>query len=890
MKRLLMTAISILALFSWLWCSCGTKPEPPLPTSETYTFSSSGPDFAIDDFDSNLFNNEPSADNAGSSTGQTDSSDTNRDSGHLTADQTDSFNNSPESPIDEEVIDQSHSSLTATGGEIVLQNGTRLAVPAGALGETCSVNLAQIQNPRDFGTQATAYEIAGLPEMAEVTTLTFPAGEGISLQGIQVMNYNAVSQTYLEVPFNFNPASGTVTIEIKPAAAAQLRGQSPLAAILAPVQFFRQFISPDSSGAPPPVSNSRYIYEYQSEHEAARTRQEIPIPYYVQVGGACGSADVLMMLRAYMAADKQLTIGDVMQALYDPAGWSPETLQPGPFDDDFGFSVRKKIARLHDFVKSQTGLETRVGIFGKEQQIRWGLLEQLDKGRPVMLELTGIGHYVLVTGYRDSGQTFVIQDSKGIPSFDPNGNDEGMNAVRPWSWIWANMSSLGSSSLTWIVGTPPSGHTLQTLTCPAGGDTKANSEIGFIEFGKVNPRAAGHYTKDAVLRFRPSAAAGYVWWDPNSGKAVIVIPESATHLGLDIPVWNVSPNRVSQSVDITVTTNRARLFNDSRPVTSPAAADLTTARGKALLVIPLQDIRRLDLADPQGIQKITLDCALKDSGAFKDGFSVEAPISVVPHIEKLNPATGQPGDTIEIQGYTFGKSQSPLSAVRIGNTTALIKSWSDDKITIEVPATIGSGTQTLTVTSGDKYEYKSNAQDFGVGAVSPVNIVAEVPQLETGQVNITITGNCPGGSSILVGTVRRYDSVLGVHQVVVINPANISGFTLALTNPSPAQAELGSAYSAGEITVIKTWGAYTAIAAAYTDLKGQAATISCAGNSFKCDGILIDDNHGAIFTVSYEYSQIDKTDNDKESKVTEQIKVLLCTPKWDDEGKAYQSN
>ncbi len=70
-----------------------------------------------------------------------------------------------------------------------------------------------------------------------------------------------------------------------------------------------------------------------------------------------------------------------------------------------------------------------------------------------------------------------------------------------------------------------------------------------------------------------------------------------------------------------------------------------------------------------------------------------------PHIEALSPSSGMAGDTATIAGSDFGERQ-PFCAVRFGELSAPVVSWSEEEIVCVVPDGVAPGPLEVTVVTG----------------------------------------------------------------------------------------------------------------------------------------------------------------------------------------------
>jgi hypothetical protein len=127
-----------------------------------------------------------------------------------------------------------------------------------------------------------------------------------------------------------------------------------------------------------------------------------------------------------------------------------------------------------------------------------------------------------------------------------------------------------------------------------------------------------------------------------------------------------------------------------------AGVSLTADTGKALtpvtLTLPAEDLRRVDLGNASGTQLIQLAAVLTDdAGTIYDGWTVLADLSLTPVLESLSKTSALEGETVELVGGGFGKTQPPGGHVTVNGVEAIVTAWSDTSISITVPTGATSG-------------------------------------------------------------------------------------------------------------------------------------------------------------------------------------------------------
>ncbi|MFA4837540.1 MAG: IPT/TIG domain-containing protein [Dehalococcoidia bacterium] len=605
------------------------------------------------------------------------------------------------------LLDKSTVTLDQNGGKVKLKDGTELTVPAGALSGTATVELKELDNPQDFGAGAVAYELTGLTGAISATTLTFPIEKGLSAEEIDVFSYDIEKGKAAEIPYTYDPAGRLVTVTIdqaKMVGSAMIGTGEP--ALRGVFPDAKMAISPSTPLTLVPhragiMERIRILFIPEKAYVPKDSEHIISMPYYQQAGGSCWAADTLMLMRGYGSAEPRDILGKV---LHGGGGWA--SALSGTSDTDFGLTVLGLQSTLLPYIANKLNADAEWHGYLEMQHLRWRLLRELDSGHPLILKLTGLGHYVLVIGYRNSGNEFVLHDSKSTSP--PDNLDGGMYCIRPFSWIKEQKGSFTNAvQVLWVNNKLSSGNTLQTIGCP-GADESGASSYGECYFYSRNPRNQ-RIVPMATLQFLPSRYSGYQW--QNVDEEIKVIPSEAENFLLKFPLWNADRRGATATIEINIYTGTEKVFSWSDNVSLPSASDNTTTSVNVEKDIPLGDIRRVDLSTREGTQKVDIDVQLKEGNTYRDGFSLEAVLSVLPYIKELDPKSAAPGAEVKIKGSSFGKNKSFYSKVTVGkNLKAEIVSWADNQITIRVPEKAAEGP--IVVATGEGYRYLSNPADF----------------------------------------------------------------------------------------------------------------------------------------------------------------------------------
>jgi hypothetical protein len=605
----------------------------------------------------------------------------------------------PLAPIDVSV-DKSIANIGKEGGEVALDNGATLTVMANALPKTASISLEQFKNPDDFGQDATAFEISGLSGLTGNTELSFTVDEGLTEKEMAVYGYNPDTKKYFTLPFIYDSPGSQVTVTINPSTTASAMKSNNHPAPADQPQYDVQMIiaqdSVKSSASQAGVfERLKVLFTPQKAYLAAHTEYLIQMPFYEQTGGACWAADSNMIIAGFNPGQQRQHVGNVLSSVKAS-------------DDDFGLAA--SWVNYQELLPRYLSVQTSAGVswrgFGDLGHLRWRMLQELDAGHPIILELPGLGHYILVIGYQNSGESFIIHDSRGTSPVDTPAPEGGMYTVRPWSWIQANKGgTFMIVHIMWPEATPCP-DSLLSLGCP-GGSENGGGTLGQALFYFINPKI-NHQVPVATLQYHPSSMNGVRWQEKLA--TVTVIPNTATNFALSTKVFNAAFQTDSAEVKIQVRRNADVFFTRSLGTVQLPAADYNTTSPVTVTVdIPTSDFRDLAHADANGQLPVSIDVMLMQGNTIADSFTVEATLDVTPIIDSINPTSVRPGDVLTIIGSCFGKTETSNSEVVIDDVTMEVLTWSDTQITLKIPEDFdSSGEVALNVNTGDRFTYESN--------------------------------------------------------------------------------------------------------------------------------------------------------------------------------------
>jgi hypothetical protein len=547
----------------------------------------------------------------------------------------------------------------------------------------------------------------------------------------------------------------------------------------------------------------RILFTPETAYTAASGNFTIPTPFYEQSGGSCWATDTLMLLRTYDTGNMiQRNLGEPLYACSD-AGVSIK---------DFGLDAYGFETALASYISGQTGATVEWRGYYNMTNLQYEILRQLDAGHPMIIHLPGIGHYALIIGYRDSGNTLIIQDSNAVAPSAAQPNLAGMYSVRTFDWIRSmegGINNLGGADgslvpvplqILWVDKAANFPGTLQTIDMP-GADETYGCSYGYVDFYAINPRVkVNNKVTAGYLQFDPSQVTGCNWFNMTH-TPINTIPNTATNLELKMPVFNSARVAATVTEKTLIRSNTTQLDVETQDLSLPAAQDNTTARVEVNQDITLDKIVNPSLADANGIEPVSIDVTLNQGDTVVDHFEVDANLSIIPNISSLTTATIVPGNQLGIYGNNFGDTQLSKSKVTITGKQVDIVDWMPDEVIVNVPANLDTiqpgvtytGPESVIVYTGDKFQYQSTA--FTVAAptstakyyklactIDPTQAAAAGAYVEltgSGQAgkNVSVDVSIPSGFSFLgftggedlnLTTADSQTFVMPAHDVILV--------------------------------------------------------------------------------------------------------------------------
>lgn len=175
--------------------------------------------------------------------------------------------------------------------------------------------------------------------------------------------------------------------------------------------------------------------------------------------------------------------------------------------------------------------------------------------------------------------------------------------------------------------------------------------------------------------------------------------------------------------------------------------------------------------------------------------------TILPHIDSINPTSGNTGTSVTISGTNFGSTQG-TGSVRVNGVLCSVTSWGNASVVITIHAATLDGN--VVVTRSDAKATNGVAFDVipAISGISPARL--QVTQQLT--INGSGFGNTQGGSTVHFngGGVDAADYISWANnQIVVEVPAGASSGTVTVNiSDNSAGANNDSATSGSSLTVV----------------------------------------------------------------------------------------
>lgn len=562
----------------------------------------------------------------------------------------------PPDEFDEKILEEKTAIIGSGGGSLTLQDGASIRIPSGAVSGETKVTLRKIGNERYFDApNRSAYDLTATVDPTQLT-FTLPGKAGLNQEDFGILNYDPETMEGEEIPFTYNPTTGTLTATITPGRTVSGAGSA----------------SKIAGGL---KDRTRWVTEVDPLVEPDRTQQVIEMPFYQQDELTCWASSIKMMTRAYKSG-ATTQVHDYLKY----AGYPPTT---GPNAYMYRLKVPSALRAYAD--GSATGT-----MYWRETSAFNNLVEQLDSGRAVVMGRKN--HSFVVIGYEKASGTHGPSSYRFLVH-DPGDGNTG-NAWKEWSWLADRTYADLTMTEIWIPKPPNADRPLQTVGLPMSGAT------GWIRFFKLNDQGGPDIL--GVLTFNTESSAGYGWKHRSTWASSIAADVKT--LELNLPLWNADrTNSASISVMTSITQRGGGRKYESREFkTLPVSVEPQEFQ----LQIPVAEFRQ-----KTGDTVYTLKVELMNSASSViDQFSVDFAISPGgPEITAISPDHAKTGEEVTIDGKNFGTDRSNGSVTFGGVEATSIGSWSDTRIEVTVPDGANSGDVIVTVE-----EIESNPHPFTV--------------------------------------------------------------------------------------------------------------------------------------------------------------------------------
>jgi hypothetical protein len=258
-----------------------------------------------------------------------------------------------------------------------------------------------------------------------------------------------------------------------------------------------------------------------------------------------------------------------------------------------------------------------------------------------------------------------------------------------------------------------------------------------------------------------------------TGNIVVTVngvPSNAVNF-IVVPAVTLSPAQGSEGTSVTITAGSVSFgaSQGTSTVTFGGVAATPTSWNNGTITVPV----------PSGVSPGNQNVIVTVGGVASG-----ASFGVVPVITSLTPSTGLIGQSVTIQGTTFGATQGSTQVSFTGYPTAAIgtpTNWSDTQIVVPVPS--GTITGPLTVTPANAPNLASNGVQFTVSNAPVINTLS--PSTPTPGTSVTLSGsnfgNTQGTSTVTFGGTAAIPTSWSPTQIVVTVPSGVAGGDAVVT-------------------------------------------------------------------------------------------------------------
>ncbi|MFH1051223.1 MAG: papain-like cysteine protease family protein [bacterium] len=450
---------------------------------------------------------------------------------------------------EETVIEQKSAIIGISGGEIKLSDGTTLTINAGGSEDNNKISVSKLANEMYFSGPNHICISLGSEKTLNSITLKIKVPEGLTSESIGIFRYNPDDIDSVitgDTPeFEYDSINGFITSTL---------------------------IVTTNGTKKEKIQNSltlpRWIVEWDKLNQSEFKGTVIPMPFYEQPGNSCWATCATMLAKAYTPYTDRMNEPEVYKFL--------KYMQIGRDDGISSYNFLKKLPMAIHLYSGGVGLESS-GYFrlnsAKEQ-----ILNELDKGHPVLISLDypNVGaHVVMIVGYSQYIENSVKHFYLVVHNPQATGS-ESMYKIHDFNWVFQNKSLQMAIQIMYPKEKPHNERSLLTLGLPLEG------RVGYLRF-KVPFKTSQYYVdfKEDI-----TTKKGYSW--SKGGVAMLSIPDSASELRLNLPIWNSDTAKPKNAtLEIQIQRKGKTVYQYSKKINIPVSKEPVWFMD----TIPVSDIR-----------------------------------------------------------------------------------------------------------------------------------------------------------------------------------------------------------------------------------------------------------------------------------------------------------
>ena len=489
---------------------------------------------------------------------------------------------------EENVTESKTTTIGTSGGSVSLSDGSSVTIGSGGVSTETKVVVSKISNDNYFsGSNRTSIDISSDGAISGMT-IKIKVKAGLTKEQVGVFRYNPATAENSEIltgdnpDFEYDSQTGYITSSVT-AGVNGTKRENVQGSLLFP----------------------RWIAEWDENVEGKSSTKIIEMPFYEQPGSACWATCALMLTKAYTPNTDRTKESEVYNYL--------KYLQLGRDDGIYCYQFLRTLPKAFHLYSGGAGVEA-TGFF-RTSAMREKIISEIDKDHPVIISLSypGVGqHAIMVIGYtkKTSGSGSATYD---LHIHNPQGTgSETMYTTHDFDWFFKDKSATTAVQILYSTNAVHPDRTLLTLGMPL-------RAVGHIKF-KVPFKQSSY---NIELSEDIASSKGYKWvW---SGKTMEAIPDSASALLLNLPIWNADrSSSKSAKLEIRVYCDGKLTYQHDESISVGA---MSTAWFRK--EIPINDIRK-DNDSAEYMFKFDL----YDGGTYADGFDFYV------NIENAHPLNG----------------------------------------------------------------------------------------------------------------------------------------------------------------------------------------------------------------------------------------------------------